>query len=92
MNYWRVRKSRGYVVKIDIEKAFDTINWKFIDCILQKKNFPFRWRKWIQACISNVQYSVIVNGQPKGCIKPKRGLKQGDLMSLFIFVFYYGLS
>lgn len=49
-------------------------------------NYPTKWRQWITACISNIQYSIIINEPPKGPIKPKRGFRQGNPISPFIFV------
>lgn len=54
--FWRTKKIKGFVLKLDIEKAFDKIGWGFIDYMLLKKNFPNKWKSWIKACICNVQY------------------------------------
>ena len=43
-------------------------------------------RKWIEACITSVHYSILINGRPRGKIKPIRGIRQGDPISPFIFV------
>ena len=39
IDYWKVKKTRGFVIKLDIAKAFDKINWSFIDYMLMKKNY-----------------------------------------------------
>ncbi|KAA0045525.1 LINE-1 retrotransposable element ORF2 protein [Cucumis melo var. makuwa] len=86
VDFWLTSKTKGYVLKLDIEKAFDKVRWDFIDYMLKVKNYPLKWRSWIKACISNVQYSILINGRPKGRILPNRGLRQGDPISPFIFV------
>lgn len=50
-------------MKLDIEKAFDTINWNFIDYMMKMKGYPNRWRKWIKASVSHVHYSILINGK-----------------------------
>ena len=86
IDYWRAEKINGYVIKLDIEKAFDKISWKFIDFMLMKKFFSPHWRKMIKACISSVQYFVLIIGKPRGKIVSSRGIRQGDPISPFIFV------
>ncbi|KAA0025183.1 reverse transcriptase [Cucumis melo var. makuwa] len=85
IDWWKIKKSKGFVLKFDLLKAFDKISWSFIDFILEKKNFPNKWRSWIKACISNVHYSILINGNPKGRIKACRGIRQGNPLSPFIF-------
>ena len=86
IDFWKVKKIEGFVFKLDIEKAFDKINWRFIDFMLMKKGFPHKWRRWINSCIRCVQYSVIINGHPRGKTQPTRGIRQGNPISPFIFV------
>lgn len=54
--------------------------------MMLKKNYSSAWRKMIANCISSVQYSVLINGKPRGRIKPSKGIRQGDPLSPFIFV------
>ncbi|KAA0046042.1 LINE-1 retrotransposable element ORF2 protein [Cucumis melo var. makuwa] len=86
VDYWKMRKIRGFVPKLDIKKTFDIISWDFIDFMLTKKNYPKKWRKWIEASIRSVQYSILINGKPYDRINPNRGIRQGDPISPFIFI------
>ena len=75
----------GVVFKIDFEKAYDFVEWGFLDFVLEKKGFGFIWRKWIMGCLSTVSFSVFVNGRPRGKFRGSRGLRQGDPLSPFLF-------
>lgn len=44
-----------------------------------------RWRNWINGCISSAHYALLVNGTSKGFFRAKRGLRQGNPLSLFLF-------
>ncbi|RVW47872.1 Transposon TX1 uncharacterized 149 kDa protein [Vitis vinifera] len=81
------RRSReeGVVFKIDFEKAYDHMNWDFLDHVLEKKGFSPRWRTWMRGCLSSVSYAILVNGNAKGWVKATRGLRQGDPLSPFLF-------
>lgn len=72
----RHKKKKGWVFKIDLEKAYDHVDWKFLNFVLYKKGFGDRWRKWIKWCNFNVTFSVIINGKPRGKFKGERGLRQ----------------
>ena len=75
------RKEKGVLCKLDIEKAYDQINWNCIFKVLQKMGFGATWVDWIKRCITATSFSVMINGSPEGFFKNTRGLRQGDPLS-----------
>ena len=84
IDYWYKRKEKGLICKLDIEKAYDSINWKFLMKVLRKMGFESRWMDWMWWCISTAKLSILINGVPAGFFSNSKGLRQGDPLSSYL--------
>jgi hypothetical protein len=74
------------IFKVDFEKAYDSMDWSFLDYMLGRFGFCDKWREWIRACVFTGSMSVLVNGSATEEINIQRGLKQGDPLAPFLFL------
>lgn len=81
------RDSLDFMLKIDLAKAFDRIEWHFIASALARKGLHDHFINLVHACISSPTFSVIINGQSFARFKSGRGIRQGCPLSPSLFVF-----
>ncbi|GKB40902.1 putative RNA-directed DNA polymerase, eukaryota, reverse transcriptase zinc-binding domain protein [Tanacetum coccineum] len=79
-------RKRLMFLKVDFEKAFDSLSWSLLFSIMEQVGFSRKWINWIHSCLDSAFASVLVNGSPTKEFKLERGLQQGDLLSPFLFI------
>ncbi|GKV22579.1 hypothetical protein SLEP1_g32439 [Rubroshorea leprosula] len=80
------KKKKGFLFKVDFEKAYDKVSWEFIDYMMMRMGFCATWRKWIQECLNSSSVSILINGSPTNQFSVNKGIRQGDPLSPFLFL------
>ncbi|KAG9446327.1 hypothetical protein H6P81_012455 [Aristolochia fimbriata] len=84
-HWFKKERKSAFILKLDLEKAFDRVNWKYLDQIMKKMNFGNKWRSWIKSCLASARFSIAVNGGLFVYFTSSRGVRQGDPLSPLLF-------
>ncbi|XP_031131672.1 uncharacterized protein LOC116033057 [Ipomoea triloba] len=84
------RKREGSVgwaaLKLDMTKAYDRMEWSFLEGMLLALGFARGWVDLVLLCVTSVRYNIMVNGGEVGTVIPSRGIQQGDPLSPSLFI------
>lgn len=79
-------KRQCLILKVDFEKAYDSVDWSFLEYMMKRVGMCDKWVRWMKACVFEGNMSILVNGCPTEEINVQRGLKQGDPLAPFLFL------
>ena len=78
-------KKGTMTLKLDISKAYNQVEWPFLQKIMDRLGFQTRWIERVMRCVTT-SFSILMNEKPHGMIHPSRGKRQGDPLSPYLFL------
>jgi hypothetical protein len=82
----KVKNIKALVLKLDLIKAYDRVDWGFLRLVLLQIGLSLEAIDWIMGCVTSANYAVLINGKPTNFFKSSRGLRQGCPLSPLLFL------
>lgn len=80
------KRKPSQIFKVDFEKAYNAVNWKFSYYMMAKLGFCNRWVSWIKGYLESSSISVLVKGRATREFNVHRGIRQGNPIAPFLFL------
>ena len=81
------------IVKVDYEKAYDLVEWDFLEYMMSRLGFDVKWIEWIKLYLNSTLVLILINAFPTKEFMPSRGLRQGrSSCPIFDFIVAEGLA
>jgi hypothetical protein len=80
------KKMKALVLKLDLRKAYDCVDWEFLRLILLKVGLGIQMTKWIMSCVTSSSFVVLINGEATYFFRSGRGVRKGCPLSPLLFI------
>jgi len=86
MNNIKTKNLKALVLKLDLHKAYDCVNWDYLRLILLRTDMGLLVTNWIMRCVTTTSFGIMLNGESTTFFNSGRGLRQGCPLSPLLFI------